>query len=122
MVAISVKRSKENEIIKEQHTTDLRVFFELAADADMSEEQALEIWKKVVRFLTDFGRDKLKDPKGLAGQIVTLRSNDDAPYDRVRNIKDYSGIDVRVGYAQEFQNEFQAFEKELNAEFSAPEA
>lgn len=113
-MSISVSRDLNNEFGYDP-MGHLRVNFKLSVEKGLSAEDTKDLLSRVGQFLSNFEAETgllTRDEFDGFAYVINMREG----FDRtaLTSVEDIDAIEVRVGYAQKFQTEF-------NAEFSANE-
>lgn len=111
-MSISVSRQKNQEL-KADTGMGMRVVFRLQTKANMPEDLAIEKLQEVAAFLVNFSDKRIPAEKSK-GLIASLEFENILEAGKVLSLNDFKEVNVCVGFAQEFQDKF-------NAEFSAHE-
>ena len=94
---------------------NFRIVFKINAENDLAAEQSQDLLTKVGTFLSRFEQETgLVNHDTFNGYAYVLSTKKTISEEAPTCVTDIETIEVRAGYAQKFQNEF-------NAEFSAPE-
>ena len=94
---------------------NLRIAFKINAESDLTTEQSQELLTKVGAFLSRFEQETgLLDNETFNGHAYIFSAKKNISEEAPTCVTDIETIEVRAGYAQKFQDKF-------NAEFSAPE-
>ena len=110
-MSITISRLKENEF-RLDPWDNLCVIFKIHVDKDLPEEQAIEDVQKVARFLLQFQDARTPENPDEFNEfnrfISLFEFKEGIKAGKVLSLHDFDTIKVRIGYAQEFQDEFNA--------------